>query len=125
MRISTEIESASKLVGEEKAIQLIAKAGFDAWDFSLTAMCNYDYQTGRLIKTDHPLASGKYLQFARQLKQIGLDCGIVCNQSHAPFPTYSVDVRSYLKRSIECTKEAGGEICVIHPANDMSAQENA
>ena len=39
MKISTEIFSASKIVGEEKAIELIAKAGFDAWDFSMFYMC--------------------------------------------------------------------------------------
>ena len=26
-----------------------------------------------------------YLKFARRLRQVGLDNGIVCNQSHAPF----------------------------------------
>ena len=35
MLISTEIGSASKIVGEERAVELIAKAGFDAWDFSM------------------------------------------------------------------------------------------
>ena len=33
MKISTEIGSASKIIGEEKAIEYYAKAGFDAWDF--------------------------------------------------------------------------------------------
>lgn len=30
MKISTEIASASKIIGEEKAIEYYAKAGFDA-----------------------------------------------------------------------------------------------
>ena len=30
MQISTEIASAAKIIGEEKAIECIAKAGFDA-----------------------------------------------------------------------------------------------
>ena len=38
MKISTEIGSASRKVGEEKAVELIAKAGFDAWDFSMFSM---------------------------------------------------------------------------------------
>ena len=33
MKTSTEIASLAKLVGEEKAVEYIAKAGFDAWDF--------------------------------------------------------------------------------------------
>lgn len=36
MKISTEIGSASLLIGEEKAIEYVAKAGFDAWDFSIS-----------------------------------------------------------------------------------------
>ena len=85
MKISTEIGSASLLVGEEKAVEYVAKAGFDAWDFSMFAMCDYDWSRKILLETKHPLASGNYLAFARKLKQIGLDNGIVCNQSHAPF----------------------------------------
>ncbi len=125
MKISTEIASASRIVGEEKAVELIAKAGFDAWDFSMTPMCKYDWGNKCLLDNDHPLAGNNYLAFARKLKQIGLDNGIHCNQSHAPFPTYCDEIRGYLKRAIECTAEAGGKICIIHPDNYKSAEENA
>lgn len=125
MRTSTEIGSASRIIGEERAIECVAKAGFDAWDFTMTAMCNYDWGKGVLLKSDHPLAHDNYLAFARKLRQIGLDNGIECNQSHAPFPTTCLDIRSYFKRSIECTAEAGGKICIIHPDNNQSPEENA
>lgn len=125
MKISTEIHSTAKLVGEEKAVELIAKAGFDAWDFSMFSMCKYDWDNKRLLENSHPLAGNDYLAFARKLKQTGLDNGIVCNQSHAPFPTACAEIRAYYKRAIECTAEAGGEICIIHPDNNKSAQENA
>ena len=117
MKISTEIGSAAHLIGEERAIESLAKAGFDAWDFSMFDMCRYDWSRKVFLPSDHPLASTDYLKFARKLKQIGLDNGIVCNQSHAPFPS-SVAIRPFLKRAIECTAEAGGKICVIHPEND-------
>lgn len=125
MKTSTEINSAANIVGEEKAIELIAKAGFDAWDFSMFKMCKYSWSEKRLLDNDHPLAGKDYLSFARKLKRIGLDNGIVCNQSHAPFPTSSGEIRSYMKRAIECTAEAGGEICIIHPDNDKSPEKNA
>ncbi len=125
MKISTEIASAAKIIGEEKAIEYTAKAGFDAWDFSMFAMCKYDWGTNSVLATDHPLSGNNYLSFARKLKQIGLDNGIHCNQSHAPFPVYCKEIRDYLKRAIECTAEAGGKICVIHPDNFKNAQENA
>jgi len=125
MKISTEIASAARIIGEEKAVEYIAKAGFDAWDFSMFAMCKYDRKSNCLLENDHPLAKSDYLSFARRLKNIGLDNGIVCNQSHAPFPTYSSEVRSFYKRAIECSAEAGAEICIIHPDNYKTPEENA
>ena len=124
MKISTEIASAAKIIGEEKAIEYYAKAGFDAWDFSMFNMCKYDWDNKCLLENDHPLSQNNYLKFARKLKQTGLDNGIKCNQSHAPFPTYCPEIRSYFKRAIECTKEAGWEICIIHPDNNKTAEEN-
>ncbi len=125
MKISTEIGSAAKIIGEEKTIELIAKAGFDAWDFSMCEMARYDWKNKQIIKNNHPLQSSEYAKFSKKLKQIGLDNGITCNQSHAPFPSVLQPVRDYLKRAIECSAIAGAEICVIHPCNDLSAQENA
>ncbi len=125
MKISTEIHSAAKHTGEEKAVELIAKAGFDAWDLSMFNMCRYDWDKKCLAPNDSPFAGSEYLAFARKLKQIGLDHGIVCNQSHAPFPTMLKEIRSFMKRAIECTAEAGGKICIIHPINNESPEKNA
>ena len=125
MKISTEIDSAARLVGQEKAVEYLARGGFDAWDFSLFEMCPYSWARQCVKDTDHPLAGKNYLAHARKLKKIGLDNGIHCNQSHAPFPTCNKDIRSSLKKAIECTAEAGGNICIIHPENDKTAEENA
>lgn len=122
MKISTEIESTALHVGEEKAVELIAKAGFDAWDFSMFCMCTK--KNGLLVPTNHPVAQSDYLKFARRLRQVGLDNGIVCNQGHAPFPSSPESV-DWLKRAIECVAEAGGEICIIHPMNNGTPKENA
>ncbi|MBQ8551859.1 MAG: sugar phosphate isomerase/epimerase [Clostridia bacterium] len=125
MKTSTEIASAARLIGEERAVEYCAKAGFDAWDFSMFAMARYDWKNKCIIENGHPLNGSEYLAFARKLRQIGLDNGIVCNQSHAPFPVSCPEIRSYLKRAIECTAEAGGQICIIHPDNNKSPEENA
>lgn len=125
MKISTEIDSAAKKVGEEKAVEYIAKAGFEAWDFSMFSMCNYNWNSGTFESTDHALSSNNYLAFARKLKKIGEDNGITCNQSHAPFPCFYPQIKTYLLHAIECTAEAGGKICVIHPDNNKSPEENA
>lgn len=125
MKVSTEIGGVSKLIGEEKAVEFVAKAGFDAWDFSITPMCKYNRKLDDLLENSHPLSTENYLSFARKLRRIADDCGIVCNQSHAPFPTDPQKVRPYLKKAIECTAEVGGEICIIHPGAFYSPEENA
>ncbi len=125
MRISTEINSAAQHIGEEKAVELIAKAGFDAFDLSMFEMARYDWDKKCIKPNNNPFANSNYLAFARKLKQIGLDNGIVCNQSHAPFPTYVPEIRSFMKRAIECTAEAGGKICIIHPVNNDTPEKNA
>ena len=124
MKTSTEIASIAYHVGEEKAIEMCAKAGFDAWDFSMFAMCRYDWETGKAQPSTHPLAGSHYAEFAKKMRRIGEDNGIHCNQSHAPFPTTVGPIRDHLKRAIECTAIAGGSICVIHPGNDYELQAN-
>lgn len=124
MKISTEIYSAARHIGEEKAIELYAKAGFDCWDFSMFEMARIDWSTYKLKESNHPLAKADYADFAKKLKRVADDYGIECNQSHAPFPSKAVGM-DYLKRAIECTAIAGGKICIIHPDNNLSAEENA
>ena len=125
MKTSTEIDSIAKKVGEERAVEYIAKAGFDAWDFSMFNMARWDWENNCILENNHPLRGNSYLEFARKLKRIGRDNGIECNQSHAPFPVMKKEIHSYLKRAIECTAEAGGKICIIHPDNDSSPEKNA
>lgn len=124
--VSTEIGSVSKFTGERVAVELVAKVGFDAWDFSMFSnMVLYDGRRKKILPNSHPLAGDNYLAFARELRRIGEDNGIFCNQSHAPFPSAVPEIRSYLKRALECTAEAGGKICVIHPCNNWGTEQNA
>lgn len=126
MKTSSEINSAAKRIGEERTIELMARAGFDAWDFSMFRMVRTDRATHTAcLDPEHPLGGRDYLAFARHLRRVGEDCGIVCNQSHAPFPSYYAGMDTPLKRALECTAEAGASICVIHPDNYKSAEENA
>ena len=125
MKISTEIDSAANIVGEEKAVELVAKAGFDAWDFSMFKMAGYDWSKQCAVFSDHPLCGDGALAFARKLRKIGEDNGIFCNQSHAPFPVCCKEIKDLQKKAIECTAEAGAKICVIHPDNNLSAEGNA
>ena len=123
LKTSTEIASIANIVGELKAVELVAKAGFDAYDLSLFEMARYDGK--QIVQKGHPLQSKDALNYVRQIKQVATDNGIVCNQSHAPFPVYCPEIRDLLKTAIEFTAEAGGEIVVIHPDNYKTAEENA
>ena len=124
MKISTEIGSAAKLVGYERAIELVGKAGFDAWDLTIYPMAKWDWTSGCFFDTGSPFLMDNYASYFKELRKIGEAYGMVCNQSHAPFPI-KVMTDDVLKRAIECTAIVGGEICVIHPNNDKSAEENA
>ena len=123
MKVSTEIASISRITGEEKAIELVAKAGFDGWDFSMFGMVKVDWGKMTTYDSDHPL-NKDHVAFAKKLRKVADDCGIKCNQSHAPFPTMVVGL-DYIKKSIECTAIAGGEICIVHPDNNFTAEKNA
>jgi sugar phosphate isomerase/epimerase len=124
MKISNEIGFFSRLVGESKTVELYAKEGFDAWDFTLTKICSFDHKTRSVVESDHPLAGPDRLKFARELRHIGEEMGIYCNQSHAPFPVAVPQIRDSLKHAIECTAEAGGSICIINHEKNKGAEEN-
>ena len=66
MKTSTEIGSAARRIGEEKTVELVAKAGFDAWDFTMA---------GEMVE-GHFLMEKDYLAKARRLKEIGINNGI-------------------------------------------------
>ena len=125
MKTSTEIFSSARFVGEKKAIEYIAKAGFDAWDFTMFPMVDVDRKNNVCHTTSHPLSGDNYLSFARELRRVGEDNGIECNQSHAPFPSCVDGMEKYLIRALECTSAAGGKICIVHPDHNKSAEENA
>lgn len=125
IKISTEIASAATIAGMEKAVELCAKAGFDAWDFSMFDMGRVDWVTGLPLQQESQPKGNHYLKVARELRKIRENNGIVCNQSHVPFPVEDPAIRSYLECAIECTAEVGGEICVIHPDDNKTAVQNA
>ena len=126
-KISTEYQSIVKMAGsEEKALYDIAAAGFDAYDFTMCGdMIKYNYSQKQAVPSDHPLAGADYRSCVKKIKRIAKENGLFCNQSHAPFPVMSEEIRALIPRSLECTAELGGSICVVHPDNDKSAEENA
>ena len=113
MKLSTEIGALADIVGEKKAVELCAKAGFNAWDLSMFDRNRLNFAENKVYDLKGNVISNDLVKFAKELKKIGLDNGIVCNQSHAPFPSIRLEIRDCFKRAIEMTAEAGGKICVI------------
>jgi len=121
MLISTSIISLRGW-GDNKAIlQLLKNAGFDAYDFTM-----YDPHCMDCFNDKED-----YIERAKDLRAYADSIGIVCNQSHALFPTYRegnaewdamADIQ--IKRGLEVTGILGGKCCVIHPQNDYSLEKN-
>ena len=121
MKISTTT-SCWKNWGDDKAIvRLLRESGFTAYDYSMCA----SYGLEALDKDD-------YLQRAKELRAAADEIGLPCNQTHAPFPTaikgndeYNKNIIPKIIRAIEVSGVLGAKVCVVHPCNDYTAEENA
>ncbi len=76
MKISTEIQSFKKFGTNKEILKLLKDSGFDAYDFSMF----FDIGETFVFCDD-------YVERAKELRKYADSIGIVCNQSHAPFPT--------------------------------------
>lgn len=121
--ISTEIGSFGEYGDNEKIISLLKKVGFEAYDFSVME---------KSFCRDIFIDKDDYKERAEKLRKFSHNLGIICNQTHAPFPTAIVGNEEYnqkafikVKRAIEVSGILGAKICVVHPCNDRTPQENA
>ena len=111
MRLSTEIYSLSSRFGYEKAINMLAAAGFDALDYSM-------YENA----ANGPAFGDDYKQYAAKLRQTAEACGVCFNQAHAPFGYCFEDYEDPVliektKRAVEFAALLGAEQIVVHPVN--------
>ena len=115
MLLSTLTLPLSKKFGDEKAIELIATAGFDAYDISLT----------RLVDADYALNCENYVSVAKSLRKFADKLGIVCNQSHAPYPSSKGDEKwdeerfELIVKAMEIAAILGAKIIVVHPKQHL------
>jgi len=108
MILSTLTEGLANRFGDEKTIKLIAKAGFDAIDYSMFCLADKNHK----IDND----------YLRRIKSVAEENGVYFNQAHAPFPSYKFNNISYneemfdiLLKSIEYASLLGVKILVMHP----------
>ncbi len=114
MKLSTQTDVIGRMCGDEKAIQIICKSGFDAIDYSM-----FDMQ-----KSDNILNTDGYKDYVLNLRRIADENGVFFNQSHAPFPSCRMDDDEYNKitflrivRAMEISSLLGVDIMVVHPTN--------
>ncbi len=112
MRISTQTHALSRAFGEEEAIRIFAKIGFDALDYSM-----FDEDP-----INSPVYADNFEAYALNLKRVAEDAGICFNQAHAPFPSFRHGDDAYNKavipqiiRSIAFAGLLGAEQIIVHP----------
>lgn len=126
MKISTNTDFFPAPEAAGDAIRLTHDAGFDCFDLSLFGM----------KADDHPFNAPGYEKHARELRHIANECGIVCNQSHAPFPSSYPDttpewiaanrtIPDKLRRAMEIAAIVGAKTIVVHPQQHLHWNGNA
>ncbi len=122
MLLSTQTEALGSLYGEPETIRMLAKAGFDAFDLSLFSMFS---------DPNYPMNRPDFRDFASQLKDVAKDCGIVCNQAHAPFASSVGDperdraIFQSIVQAMEGAAIVGAKIIVVHPMHHLSYRTHA
>ena len=115
MMISTQTDSLSRHFGDTECVRILAKAGFDAIDWSQFALQNDD----SVWNTDD------WAAHADELLAAAKECGVVFNQSHAPFPSsrgeqpYDTVIRQRIVRSMEIAARLGAKNIVVHPVQHL------
>lgn len=107
---SLETYSLRKKVGDERALELIAEAGFEGIDYSFY-----------WLPEDHPMRGDGYLSYAKELRTRMDRLGLVCRQAHAPFDMVfgdafdeSGDHFRGIVRAMEAAAVLGAKRIVVH-----------
>ena len=122
MLLSTNTRWGNKKISEKEVIRIIADAGFDAYDISLL----------ELTKNPEDLFNrDDYTHIAKDLRLFADSLGIVCNQSHAPYPSSVGDeekdkfIFEKIIRAMEVASILGAKIIVVHPKQHLNYAEHA
>lgn len=122
MKLSTENGALRPRLGERGAIELLAKAGFDAVDYGFSPWL----ERGEMVwNTDG------YAAYAKEVRQIAEDNGVYFNQAHGPFvfdtslfPDYTRQVLPLFRRCFEACALLGVPHMVIHPIHHLPYKGN-
>lgn len=105
----------------KEAIKMLADAGFDAYDMSFRVMAQVETC---IFNGDN------YLEFAKELRSLADSEGIICNQTHAPFPSSYIDEEKnrrafgLIVRAMEISSVLGAKYIVVHPQEHLPFVSN-
>lgn len=120
MLLATQTRQLAESFGDEECIHILAKAGFDAIDWSFFAMAN-----GQSV-----WCQPGWKEHAQDLKALGGRCGITFSQAHAPFPSskgekpFDTVIRKYILRSMEAASIMGVRNIIVHPLQHLTYSKN-
>ncbi len=112
MLLSTQTDIVFHTLGEKDGIDVLARAGYDAIDFSMFPMSH----------DACPLNTCDIELYAKNLRKMAEDAGLVFNQAHAPFPGWRVGDDAYnakmperVVRAVKIAGMLGAKAVVVHP----------
>lgn len=121
MYISTTTNYFKELGDYKNRVACMKECGFDAYDFTF----ENDYYA------EKPFGEENYIENAKAFRKYSESLGIVCHQTHAPFPTakvnddvYNKDIFTKIVHAIEISGLLGAKVCVVHPSVEHSVEEN-
>ena len=120
MLLSTQTSHLHTHFGLERAIGILAEAGFEAFDLSLFGMFNDGDEFVREGWRDRAYA----------IREFADKVGIPCNQAHAPFPSTKQDdafnemAYQRIVQSMEVASIIGAKDICVHPCQHLYYVEN-
>ncbi len=121
MLLSTMTKWVGSDLPEREAVKIIADAGFDAYDITLCDLTRSE---------DYAFNQPDYRERAQALRAYADSLGIVCNQSHAPFPSSTGKdeedkvIFEKIVRAMEIAAILGAKIIVVHPKQHLVYPEH-
>ena len=121
MLLSNLTQWVGSNLSEKEAVKVIADAGFDAYDISLFKLTRDE---------SYQFNSPDYVNIAKDLRAYADSLGIVCNQSHAPFPSSTGKeeedkvIFEKIVRAMEVASILGAKIIVVHPKQHLIYAEH-
>lgn len=110
--------------GDEEGIRRMARAGFDAVDYTFNEM----------VRPDCIWNSDGYREYAARLRRTAEENGVYFNQAHAPFlfdwdrmwntPEFESVILPAIERSFRCAALLGAPHIVVHPIHHIRYHGN-